>query len=109
MQGRRNPEVAGSGFQRARQLRRGHRRTTTLKNMHEISTLAASARGKAFVRIGRARRWMKKQRFESVVSGFSGAKNLLERSHIKNVDELSFLCSLGCSEGTGPVWLRPRI
>jgi hypothetical protein len=40
---------------------------------------------------------MKKQRFESVISGFSGPKNLLELFHTKNVDELSFLSSLGCS------------
>jgi hypothetical protein len=42
---------------------------------------------------------MKKRRFESVVSGFSGSKNLLELLHIKNVDEISFLCSLGGTWG----------
>jgi hypothetical protein len=42
---------------------------------------------------------MKKQRFESVVSGFSGSKNLLELLHIKNVDKVSFLCSLGVAWG----------
>ena len=42
---------------------------------------------------------MKKQRFESVVSGFSGSNNLLELLHIKNVDEISFLCSLGGTLG----------
>jgi hypothetical protein len=44
---------------------------------------------------------MKKQRFESVVSGFSGSKNLLELLRIKNVNEISFLCSLGGAWGTG--------
>ncbi len=43
---------------------------------------------------------MKQQRFESVISGFSGPKNLLELFHTKNVDELSFLSSLGCSRGS---------
>ena len=42
---------------------------------------------------------MKKWRFESVVLGFSGSKNLLELFHIKNVDEISFLCSLGGALG----------
>jgi hypothetical protein len=40
---------------------------------------------------------MKKQRFESVVAGFSGSKNLLELLHIKNVDEISFLAPSGCT------------
>jgi hypothetical protein len=42
---------------------------------------------------------MRKRCFESVVSGFSGSKNLLELLRTKNVDELSFLRSLGSTQG----------
>jgi hypothetical protein len=52
-----NPEISGLpvALPAPKELRRGDRSIMLLKNMHEVSALAVTARGKAFVLVGAKR------------------------------------------------------